>query len=381
MLVVAGCDSSSPMSEAPAEAPTEDVEKSPPGEAIPGQYIVVLKDDAVQTKSKDAVRSLAQQMLGKSNEITHTYETALTGFAATNVTEAQVKGLEADDRVDYVEQDRRVELDLPETKSETTTKSEATSKAQTLPYGTTRVGGPQSGYGYTAWVLDTGIDLDHPDLNVNTAASADFSGKGSAEDGNGHGTHVAGTIGALNNSYGSVGVAPGASVVGVKVLGDGGSGSYAGIIDGVNYVANNASYGDAANLSLGGGYYRPLNDAVANAASYGIYFAVAAGNSSADASGYSPASTNAFNVWTISAIDSNDSFAYFSNYGNPPVDFAAPGVSVYSTYRYGGYATLSGTSMASPHACAVLLLTGGNPSTSGYASGDPDGNADPIISL
>lgn len=380
MLVVAGCDSSDPVSEVPSEKPTEDVEQTPPGEAIPGQYIVVLKDDAVQAKSKDAVRSLASQMLGKSNEILAAYETALTGFAATNVTREQVEALRDDDRVDYVKQDRKVQLDLPET-DDTSSKSETASKAQSTPYGTTRVGGPVSGYGKTVWVLDTGIDLDHPDLNVNAYASRDFSGKGSPEDGNGHGTHVAGTIGALNNSIGSVGVAPGASVVGVKVLGDGGGGSYSGIINGINYVANNASAGDAANMSLGGGYYRPLNDAVANAASYGIYFAVAAGNSGANAANYSPASTNAYNVWTISAVDSADSFAYFSNYGNPPVDFAAPGVSVYSTYRYGGYATLSGTSMASPHAAAVLVLTGGNPSISGYASGDPDGNPDPIISL
>lgn len=201
----------------------------------------------------------------------------------------------------------------------------------------------------------------------------------SADDGNGHGTHVSGSIAAVDNDIDVVGVAAGASVVGVKVLNSAGSGTNSGVIDGIDYVAANASGGDVANMSLGGGTSQALDDAVRNAADQGIYFAVAAGNDSDDANNYSPARVEYNNVWTISAIDENDSFASFSNYGNPPIEYAAPGVDVESLWRDNGVNTISGTSMASPHAAGVLLVTCGNPTADGTASGDPDGNADPII--
>ncbi|MDX1604089.1 MAG: S8 family serine peptidase, partial [Salinimicrobium sediminis] len=119
-----------------------------------------------------------------------------------------------------------------------------------------------------------------------------------------------------------------------------------------------------------------LDDAVKAAAGKGIKFALAAGNESTDANNSSPARVNGTNIYTISAVDINDRFASFSNYGNPPVDFAAPGVSIKSTWKGGGYNTISGTSMASPHVAGILLL--GNVSSGGSASGDPDGNADAI---
>jgi subtilisin family serine protease len=176
-----------------------------------------------------------------------------------------------------------------------------------------------------------------------------------------------------------VGVAAGAKVVPVKVLDKRGSGAMSVIIAGVDWVTANGVAGDAANMSLGGGIYEPLDLEVIQMGAKGIFVALAAGNESDDANNHSPARANGLNVYTISACDVNDLWASFSNYGNPPIDYCAPGVSILSTYYTGGLATMSGTSMAAPHACGVLLATGGNPSFLGYVTGDPDGNPDKII--
>ncbi len=259
------------------------------------------------------------------------------------------------------------------------------SQTQSTPWSVTRVGGPVDGTGYTAWVIDTGIDLANADLNVDTSRgfSAFTSGRNAGmDDGHGHGTHVAGTIAAIDNGIDVVGVAAGTTVVPVKVLDARGSGTWSGVLAGIDHVAANANSGDCANMSLGGGFNQELNDAVSNAAQQsGAFFVVAAGNESQNALNVSPASASGNRVFTISAIDSNDNFASFSNYGNPPVDYAAPGVSIVSLKRGGGTTIMSGTSMASPAACAVIMMRNGNPSTDGVANGDPDGNADPIVHL
>ncbi|MCG7560623.1 MULTISPECIES: S8 family serine peptidase [Pseudoalteromonas] len=256
---------------------------------------------------------------------------------------------------------------------------------QTIPWSVSRVGGPVDGNGYTAWVIDTGIDVDHADLNVDSSRGFSAFSKGKnagVDDANGHGTHVAGTIAALDNSQDVVGVAAGATVIPVKVLDSRGSGSWSGVLAGIDHVAANASPGDCVNMSLGGGFNQELNDAVESAAQQsGAFFVIAAGNESQHASNVSPASASHPRVYTISATDANDRFASFSNYGNPPVDYAAPGVSILSTRSGGGTTTMSGTSMASPAACAVIMMNNGNPRTDGRASGDPDGNADSIIHL
>ncbi|MCW9017526.1 MAG: S8 family serine peptidase, partial [Kangiellaceae bacterium] len=256
---------------------------------------------------------------------------------------------------------------------------------QTTPWGIDRVGGARDGSGYTAWVLDTGIDLDHPDLNVDSTNGFSAFTKGrnaGMDDNHGHGTHVAGTIAAIDNTIDVVGVAAGATVVPVKVLDARGSGSNSGVIAGVDHVAANASPGDCANMSLGGGVNSALDDAVKNAAqSSGAYFVLAAGNDGDHANNHSPARANGNRIFTISATDSNDRMASWSNYGNPPVDYAAPGVSILSLKKGGGTTTMSGTSMASPAACGVIMLRNGNPGTDGNATNDPDGNPDPIIHL
>jgi subtilisin family serine protease len=133
-------------------------------------------------------------------------------------------------------------------------------------------------------------------------------------------------------------------------------------------------------MSLGGGVSTALDNAViAAASSSGAFFALAAGNDGDDADNHSPARAEGNGIFTISAIDANDNMPSWSNFGSH-VDFAAPGVGIKSTWKSGGYNTISGTSMAAPHACAVLMLTGGNPRTSGSANNDPDNNPDPIIS-
>jgi len=222
-------------------------------------------------------------------------------------------------------------------------------------------------------VIDSGIDLDHKDLNVDKAKSKTYVGK-TPDDENGHGTHVAGTIAAINNSIGVVGVAAGAPVVAVRVLDRRGSGSISGVIKGVDYVAQNCVSSDVANMSLGGSYYKPLNDAVI-AASGKCPFFIAAGNSGDNAEKYSPASANGPNVYTVSAFKSGDTWASFSNHGSV-VDYAEPGVSIYSTWKGGGYNTISGTSMATPHLAGVKLV--GSITTDGTVNNDPDGKPDPI---
>jgi subtilisin family serine protease len=129
-------------------------------------------------------------------------------------------------------------------------------------------------------------------------------------------------------------------------------------------------------MSLGGGVSTALDNAVI-AASNPVKFVLAAGNESDNANNHSPARANGSHVYTISAMNSSNNWASFSNYGNPPIDYCAPGVAVFSTWKDGGYNTISGTSMAAPHAAGVLLL--GNARTDGTVNGDPDGNADAII--
>ncbi|HDP97982.1 MAG TPA: S8 family peptidase [bacterium] len=334
-------------------------------EAIPGQYIVVFKDDV--TDVPGIVPQVAQE---HGAVVEHVYQFALKGFSAT-MSAAAAENLSKDVRVKYIEPNYRVAVGPPPGVG-------PGPSGQTVPWGVTRVGGPKDGTGKTAWVIDTGIDLDHPDLNVDVTRSANFvtRGKNSPDDGNGHGTHVAGTIGAIDNDIDVVGVAANATLVAVRVLDNGGSGSYSWVIAGVDYVAQNAAAGDVANMSLGGPPSDALDDAVRNAADQGVFFSLAAGNDGDDANNYSPARVEYNRVYTISAINNEDYFASWSNWGNPPIEFAAPGVSILSTAKGGGTTTMSGTSMAAPHVAGILLLQ--KPNSDGTAIDDPDGNPDPI---
>jgi subtilisin family serine protease len=267
------------------------------------------------------------------------YSAALRGFSA-QLTARQIADLEDDPSVAYIEPDGEMQI-----------------FAQILPWGIDKVAADlsstQAGNGSGAitnvnvYIIDTGI-FTHADLN--RFAHVNFAG-GKNDDCHGHGTHVAGTVSARDNTSDVVGVAPGAKLTGVKVLGCNGSGSTSGVIKGVDWVTANAKEPAVANMSLGGSVSQALDDAVKRSAASGVFYALAAGNSGANACNSSPARTGAGTnngIMTVAATDSTDREASWSNYGSC-VDIWAPGVSILSTRRGGGTTTMSGTSMASPH--------------------------------
>ena len=288
----------------------------------------------------------------------HVYSAALRGFSA-QLTARQIADLEDDPSVAYIEPD-----------------GEMHAIAQILPWGIDKIeadlSSTQAGNGSGAinnvnvYIIDTGIST-HADLNRN--AHVNFA-SGKNDDCHGHGTHVAGTVSARDNTSDVVGVAPGAKLTGVKVLGCNGSGSTSGVIKGVDWVTANASEPAVANMSLGGSVSQALDDAVKRSAASGVFYALAAGNSGANACNSSPARAGAGTnngIMTVAATDSADREASWSNYGSC-VDIWAPGVSILSTRRGGGTTTMSGTSMASPHVAGggALYLsthTGASPSS------------------
>jgi subtilisin family serine protease len=342
-------------------------------QAIPNSYICVFKKGAVAKADVPGAAKRAAQAQG--GQVGRTYTNTIRGFSA-NISAQGVAALKrANANIAYCEQDQVAHAN-PKPDKPGSGGGGGSQPQEQVPTGITRVGGGTTASSATAWVIDSGIDLDHPDLNVDVNRSRTFlGGRTTPDDQNGHGTHVAGTIAAKKNGIGVVGVAPGTTVVSVRVLDRRGSGSFSGVIDGIDYVGGAGQSGDVANMSLGGGFSQALNDAVV-AASSKVKFALAAGNESTDAATKSPASANGPNIYTVSAVDHNDRWASFSNYGNPPVDYAEPGVSILSTYKDGGYATLSGTSMATPHLAGILLL--GGVRSDGTAIGDPKDYADPI---
>jgi aqualysin 1 len=314
------------------------------------RYIVVLKN-AVDS---NAVADLHAARYGAA--VDNVWSAALHGYSAA-IPNDRVAALRADENVAYVVRDG------------------VATTAQTLPWGVDKIdadlsstlAGNNTGaiVNVDAYVIDTGIDVSHPDLNVVEFRS--FT-NGPKTDCNGHGSHVAGTIGAKDDANGVVGVAPGIRLHAVKVLNCAGSGSWSSVINGINYVAGTTARPAVANMSLGGPQNTAVDDAVKGAVGKRVFFAVAAGNDGADACGHSPAAAGTTDgVATTAATDSNDLEASFSNFGKC-VDIWAPGVSIYSTYKSGGYATLSGTSMATPHVAggAALYLsrnTGASPSS------------------
>ncbi|CUU10795.1 Peptidase inhibitor I9 [Candidatus Kryptobacter tengchongensis] len=339
---------------APLIRSTEDV--------IPGKYIVVFKDNVLPKgdfKSvAEAVNKIATEIASTyALNLEHVYRYTIKGFSA-EIPEDKLLALRNDPRIDYIEEDGIVYA-----------------FAQTLPWGVDRIDadvsstkagdGTGSVTGVRVYIIDTGIQLNHPDLNV--VGGVDFTGKGTADDGNGHGTHVAGIVGAKDDNNYVVGVAPGVELFAVKVLGDDGSGSFSNVISGVDFVTqqklNNPSLPIVANMSLGartGTTYNSLDNAVVNSIKAGVVYTIAAGNDGADAKNYSPAHVK--EAITVGAYDESNKFATFSNWGSL-LDINAPGVRILSTYIGSSTATLSGTSMAAPHvAGAAALYLSRNPS-------------------
>ncbi|OIO53136.1 hypothetical protein AUJ46_05750 [Candidatus Peregrinibacteria bacterium CG1_02_54_53] len=381
--------------------------KSP---VVPGQYIVLTKGDRVD----QVVRR------HKVTKKTKHYGT-LKGFAA-QLNDAQAQALKIDPDVIVIQPDYVVEaLKRPPRSS-----SSSAPSVQTLPTGVDRMDADLSSTAQIdnvdqtkdvdIAVIDTGVQKSHPDLNVVTQAN--FTRERSTDDQNGHGTHVAGTAAAKDNTAGVVGVAPGARIWSVKVLDRKGSGYLSDVIEGIDYVTAHAAQIDVANMSLGctGCQTTAMDLAISQSVAAGVVYVVAAGNGAIDAANDSPA--NHPDVITVSAIadfngqpgggaaatcraDQDDTFADFSNYGSV-VDIAAPGVCILSTYKGGKYAIMSGTSMASPHvagAAALYILVHGKPTNAadvaavraaliagGWSqtdpkgfTGDPDAYPEPLV--
>jgi subtilisin len=342
-------------------------------------YIVMLRNTenntgSVQTLGEAATTASAifSRYAISENQRIDMLNTIHSGFIA-RLTQNQALALKQDAAVELVEQDRVIALEKG--------CFELVSPS-TVQWGVRRTG-VGDGTGKRVWIIDTGVDTDHPDLDVDTVLSKCFvSNETSVEDNNGHGTHVAGIIGALNNSRGVVGVASGVRIIALKALNDDGEGSTSQLVRALNYVGQNAKPGEVVNMSLGSDTISlSLDNAVRSLAEKGILFSIAAGNQSEKASLSSPGRVNHPNVFTVSAIDSLGRFASFSNFGNDVVDIAAPGVRIISTFSKGRYAQLSGTSMAAPHVAGILVIKGKNISTRGVALNDPDGVPDGIASF
>jgi subtilisin len=274
---------------------------------------------------------------GAGGDIKHTYH--LVPAIAASVPQAAIDGLRHNPRVVRVEPDIQVHaID------------------QALPWGVDRVDAEvvraagNAGSGVKVAVLDTGIDLEHPDLAV--AGGASFAKGKSYDDKNGHGTHVAGTVAALDNDIGVVGVAPAVSLYAVKVLGNGGTGSYSDVIAGLQWAVDNGMQVTNNSYGSSGDPGQTVKDAFDAAYAAGLLNVAAAGNESGGDVIY-PAKYDS--VIAVSATTDTDALAGFSSIG-PEVELAAPGKSIYSTYKDGGYATMSGTSMASPHVAGVAAL-------------------------
>jgi len=388
---------------------------------VPDHYIIKLQPN------ENAAAAANEMALTHGLGVGHVYRYALNGFSA-QVPQGRLNALATDPRVISIVPDQYVSIDKPPCSTPPCSGTDGSKGGtslppQIIPTGILRINGDMSSalagnksgsVNVDVAVIDTGI-YNHPDLNV--VGGKNCSTGKSYGDGNGHGTHVAGTIAALDNNFGVVGVVPGARLWAVRVLNNAGSGTWSSVICGIDFVTANAATIKVANMSLGGSGSKGsctdggLNEAICNSVNAGVTYVVAAGNESDDAANHVPAAYD--QVITVSALadfngepggggsptcraDEDDTFANFSNYG-AAVDIIAPGVCILSTWNDGGYNTISGTSMASPHvAGAAALYLANHPSASPAQvksalqaagnlnwnnSDDPDGFKEPLLDV
>ena len=318
--------------------------------AIPGRYIVVLKADV----GTDAAEAAIEAATRAGGNLHFRYSEVLNGFAIT-LPDRAVEALRNNPHVDYIEADSVVSIDTTQTGA---TWGIDRIDQRALPLSTTYTYN-YTGAGVTAYIIDTGILIMHSEFGTRATYGYDaVDGSLPAADCNGHGTHVAGTVG--GSTYG---VAKGVNLVAVRVLDCAGSGTTTGVIAGIDWVTSNHTTGAAvANMSLGGSASTALDTAVKNSIADGVVYAVAAGNNNRKACNYSPARVP--EAITVGATTNTDARASYSNYGTC-LDIFAPGSSITSSWYTSTTATntISGTSMATPHvAGAAALYKQANPS-------------------
>ncbi|WP_435210121.1 S8 family peptidase [Streptomyces sp. bgisy034] len=335
-----------------AAAPEGRIQYAGAADAVADSYIVTLRADHARSGSQ-AGRALVERY---GADVERTYRKALNGYAIeASATEA--KRLAADPAVASVVQNRTFHIDATQTNPPSWGLDRIDQK--NLPLNSSYTYPDSAGQGVTAYVIDTGVRITHSDFGGRASYGYDaIDNDNTAQDGHGHGTHVAGTV--AGSSYG---VAKKAKIVGVRVLNNSGSGTTAQVVAGIDWVAQNAVKPAVANMSLGGGADSALDAAVRNAIASGVTFAVAAGNESTNASTKSPARVT--EAITVGATTSSDARASYSNYGSV-LDLFAPGSSITSAWNSGDSATntISGTSMASPHvAGAAALYLADNPTS------------------
>lgn len=316
--------------------------------AVAGSYIVMLSEKADKSK-------LAEEYGGK---LQRNYSSSINGFSASGLSETEAKRLAADPAVAKVVQNKKFSINATQ---ENPPSWGLDRVDQTDTAGDNAYNYPDTaGDGVTAYVIDTGVRVTHEDFEGRATSGFDaVDNDDDADDGNGHGTHVAGTIAGASH-----GVAKKAKIVAVRVLDDNGSGTTEQVIAGIDWVAANASGPSVANMSLGGGADPALDAAVQKAIAAGVTFGVAAGNESSDAGRVSPARVP--EAITVASSTKADEQSSFSNYGSI-VDIYAPGSDITSTWNDSdtGTNTISGTSMATPHVVgAAAVYLAGNPDAS-----------------
>jgi subtilisin family serine protease len=314
--------------------------------AVDGSYVVMLKGGQ-SVKAESTGKDLAKTYGGK---LRHSYNSAVNGFSASGMSGEEAKRLAADPKVDKVVQNHRFHANGTQSNPPSwgldriDQKEPEADKKYTYP--------DSAGKGVTAYIVDTGVRFTHKDFGDRAKSGFDAVDGGKADDGQGHGTHVAGTVAGSDH-----GVAKKANIVAVRVLDDQGSGTTEQVVKGIDWVTKNHKGPSVANMSLGGPKDEALDAAVSKAIESGVTFGVAAGNESSDADSSSPARVK--EAITVAASDKTDKQAEFSNYGKL-VDLYAPGVDITSASNKSDSATetMSGTSMAAPHvtgAAAVYL--------------------------
>ncbi|WP_018682972.1 S8 family peptidase [Actinokineospora enzanensis] len=351
-LAISGIAGAVPGAAAPAPATKAGVVLyADTGNVVPDSYIVVLADG---NASPDVVKRRTTEATQKYGvTITATYTTALRGFAVKAKADQAAK-MATDTAYEYVAQDQEITADALGVQNAPPSWGLNRIDQRSLPLDT-KYFYPNTAPSVYAYVIDTGIRYTHQEFGGRAIYGIDTVGGTfpPGNDCNGHGTHVAGTIGGA-----TVGVAKQVQLVSVRVLNCAGSGTAAGVIAGVDWVTNDSILNNrkaVANMSLGGGPFPPLNTAVTNSVAANVHYSVAAGNSNANACSFSPANTPA--ATTVGSTDPNDARSSFSNWGTC-LDLFAPGRNIYSAWATAdnAYQTLSGTSMAAPHVAGTAAL-------------------------